>query len=149
MAKKQPIVHVEYRTRDAGKLKHFYGSVFEWKFDDVMPGYTMFDAGNKELGGGIMHLGPDQQMPAGVSNYIGVKSLEETEGKITAHGGKILMSKQEVPGMGSFSVFTDVDGNFVGIWQAVDKKEAKKAAKAAKAEKKAKKKEKKKSKKAA
>ncbi|HZS36021.1 MAG TPA: VOC family protein [Polyangia bacterium] len=145
MAKKQPIVHVEYRTRDAHKLKTFYGSVFEWKFDDVMPGYTMFDAGNKEIGGGIMHMAADQQMPTGVSNYIGVKSLVDTEAKINAHGGKILMSNQEVPGMGHFSVFTDVDGNFVGIFQELDKKTAKKAAKA---EKKAKKKEKKKAKKA-
>ena len=144
MAKKHPIVHIEYRSRDSKRLQHFYTAAFGWKFDEPMPGYAMFDSGNKEVGGGIMQLGADQHhMQPGVSNYVGVKSLEESEAKVLEAGGKVLMARQSVPGMGHFTIFTDVDGNMLGMWQPLDKKEAKKQAKAEKKARKAAKKEKK------
>jgi predicted enzyme related to lactoylglutathione lyase len=149
MAKKHPIVHVEYRTRDTHRLQHFYTSVFGWKFDEAMPGYAMFDSGNKEVAGGVMQLTPESHgMQPGVSNYLGVKSLEESEAKVVEHGGKVLMARQAVPGMGHFTVFTDVDGNVLGMWQPLGKKEQKAAAKAEKQARKAAKKEKKEQKKA-
>src|SRR5262245_753869 len=118
MGKKHPFNHFEFRTRDSNKLQSFYGTLFGWKFSDGGPGYTMISTGNDEVGAGIMQLGPDMaSAKPGLSGYIHVKSLEDTEARIRELGGNVLASKQEVPGMGHFSVFVDVDGNQMGVWQ--------------------------------
>jgi predicted enzyme related to lactoylglutathione lyase len=121
MGKKNPIQHVEWRTKDAKRLQKFYGSIFNWKFDDSMPGYTMIDHGSKDGGGGFFQLSPEMQIPIGITNYATVENLDETEAKIKAAGGNIMMSKQAVEGYGSFTVFTDPDGNSFAAWQAAPK----------------------------
>jgi predicted enzyme related to lactoylglutathione lyase len=148
MGHKNIINHIEFRSKDRNRLKHFYGELFAWKFQDFGDGYTVIDTGAKESGGGIMQAGEHE--PTGVVNYISVDDLHAYEEKVKALGGHIKMSNIEVPGMGHFSVFADVDGNALALWQAAaPTKDSKKAAKKAKkAEKKAKKAEKKAGKKA-
>jgi uncharacterized protein len=148
MAKKNPISHVEWRTKNADRLKAFYGAVFNWKFKDSgMPGYTMVDFGNKDIpAGGIFALG-DQPMPTGICNYATVDELGPHEDAIKGNGGTILMSNQEVPNVGWFTVFKDPDGNEFALWKQApppSKKQKKQAKKAAKKEAKAAKKKKKK-----
>ena len=52
-----PFVHVELNTTDPAKAKAFYGSLFNWKMEDVPMGpgatYTMVQPG-EGTGGGIM-----------------------------------------------------------------------------------------------
>jgi predicted enzyme related to lactoylglutathione lyase len=150
MARKNTFCHVEWRSKDAARLQKFYSSLFDWKFNETgMPGYTMADFGNKGLGGGIMQLndqGPP--MPPGMTDYITVEELAPYEEKIKALGGHVVFSNMQVPNMGAFSGFTDVDGNMLALWKPSepDKKAEKAAKKAAKAAKKAAKKEKKKKK---
>jgi predicted enzyme related to lactoylglutathione lyase len=159
MAKKNPLVHFEWRSRDAQRLKEFYGSIFSWKFEDPTPGYTMIETGSKS-GVGIFHLPPDQPIPVGICPFVEVDDLTAYEEKARGAGGNVVMSNQPVPGMGTFSVFTDPDGNSIGLWQTESpkkvrkaaqkaKKAAKKEAKAAKKQAKAAKKEAKKTAKAA
>jgi len=116
--------------------------VFDWTFHEAMPGYTLIEGV-----GGIFDA-PDPQMPIVITPYVNVRDLGETEKRITAAGGHIHKSKQEVPGMGWFTLFSDPDDNIIGIWQpmqgaaqkparkkvakkAVTKKSAKKTAKKA------------------
>jgi hypothetical protein len=56
-------------------------------------------------------------MPVGVTPYVNVTDLAEKEQRITAAGGRIHKSKQEVPGMGWFTIFSDPDGNMLALWQ--------------------------------
>jgi predicted enzyme related to lactoylglutathione lyase len=110
---KNVIQHVEWATRDPKRLQSFYGRIFDWKFNEAMPGYTMIDGV-----GGIAALSPEQQMPTGVTNYVNVDDLSAKEDLIRKGGGQIYKSKQEVPGMGWFTIFADPDGNTVALWQA-------------------------------
>src|SRR5215469_8046379 len=134
---KNLIQHIEWTTRDSNRLRNFFSSVFDWTFRDSMPGYTLIEG----LGG--IFDAPDPQMPVVITPYVNVKDLDETEKKIVNAGGQIHKSKQEVPGRGWFTLFSDPDGNIIGIWQpmmtAAAKKPARKPAKkaAAKAAKKA------------
>ena len=109
---KNVIQHHEWTTRDPKRLQSFYGKVFDWKFNEAMPGYTMIDGV-----GGIFALSQEQQMPIGVTNYVNVDDLSEKEDLIRKGGGQIYKSKQEVPGMGWFTIFADPDGNTVAMWQ--------------------------------
>ena len=113
---KNVIQHVEWTTRDPKRLQSFYGRIFDWKFNEAMPGYTMIDGV-----GGIFALSPEQQMPIGVTNYVNVDDLSAKEDLIRKGGGQIYKSKQEVPGMGWFTIFADPDGNTVAMWQPAKK----------------------------
>jgi predicted enzyme related to lactoylglutathione lyase len=83
------------------------------ELNEAMPAYTMIDGV-----GGIFALPPEQQMPTGVTNYVNVDDLDAKEDLIRKAGGQIYKSKQEVPGMGWFTIFADPDGNTVALWQA-------------------------------
>jgi predicted enzyme related to lactoylglutathione lyase len=52
-----------------------------------------------------------------VTNYIGVKSIDEYSTKIFQAGGKVVMAKKTVPGMGYFAICLDTEINSFGIWE--------------------------------
>jgi predicted enzyme related to lactoylglutathione lyase len=109
---KNNIQHIEWTTRDPGRLRSFFARIFDWEFREAMPGYTMID------GVGGIFAAPDPQMPIGVTPYVNVADLAEKEKRITEAGGRIHKSRQEVGGMGSFTIFSDPDGNMLAMWQA-------------------------------
>lgn len=111
---KNLIQHHEWNTRDPKRLASFYSRIFDWKFDDrKMPGYTFIDGI-----GGLFEIPPEMgEMPTGVVNYVNVDDLEAKEKLIRAAGGSIKKSKQEVPNMGWFTIFTDPDNNLMAMWQ--------------------------------
>jgi len=115
------IQHIEWTTRDPERLRTFFGRIFDWQFRDAMPGYTMIDGV-----GGIFDA-PDPRMPLGVTPYVNVADLEETERRIRDAGGQIHKSKQEVPQRGWFTIFSDPDGNMLALWQAMGKPPAARA----------------------
>jgi predicted enzyme related to lactoylglutathione lyase len=105
------IQHIEWTTRDPERLRSFFDRIFDWEFREAMPGYTMIE------GVGGIFAAPDPQMPVGVTPYVNVADLGEKEKRITAAGGRIHKSKQEIPGMGWFTIFSDPDGNMLAMWQ--------------------------------
>jgi predicted enzyme related to lactoylglutathione lyase len=119
---KNPIVHVEWWTRDPSRVRGFYESVFNWTFDDNMPGYTLINTGSNEGGGGIMPIQGEENSP-GIRPYVAVEDLAAYEERVRTAGGEIVMSRQEVPNMGLFTLVRDVDGNVFGLWQPVKRPE--------------------------
>jgi len=71
------IQHIEWTTRDAQHLRAFYSRIFDWKFRDAMPGYTMIE------GVGGIFAAPDTQMPIVITPYVNVRDLGETEAKVS------------------------------------------------------------------
>lgn len=113
-----PVVHWELWSKDPAKCSQFYAGVFGWNIQ-AMPqmDYHMVEAGGPGgIGGGIMkpQEGP---WPGNMSFYIDVPDLAQYRDKIKAAGGKILVEEQEVPGMGSFCLFSDPDNRVIGIWK--------------------------------
>jgi predicted enzyme related to lactoylglutathione lyase len=107
------IVHFEIPVDDLKRAKNFYSKLFGWKLEDV-PGmdYTMIDTYG--LAGGMMkRMHPDQQ----ITDYIGVPSVDEYSAKVEKLGGKILVPKKAVPGMGYFVVCMDTENNAFAIWE--------------------------------
>jgi len=113
----KPVVHWEFWSKDPAKVSDFYAKVFEWKIQDIPDlNYRLVDTGgNGGINGGIMkpQEGP---WPGNMAFYIAVDDLAAYRKKIVAAGGKILVEEQEVPNMGSFSLFSDPDGRVLGIW---------------------------------
>ena len=103
------IVFFEIPADNVAKMKDFYKAVFDWKVIDV-PGqdidYSIFhtvptdEKGMlKEPGvnGGLYKRKDPSQVPV---NYIQVESIEDYLDKAVRNGGKVLMAKMAVPGMG-------------------------------------------------
>ena len=112
----RPVVHWEMYAQDAGKTADFYKTVFDWDISPV-PGmdYKMANTGGQGINGGFMKQ--EHPMPNNLIVYIDVDDLDAYGKKIVAAGGKVILANQEVPTMGTFSLFTDPDGRVNGIWK--------------------------------
>jgi predicted enzyme related to lactoylglutathione lyase len=106
----------------------FYGGLFGWEFEDVMPPEApgrYFTA--RIRGGDVGAVGsiPDQMPPVAMWNtYIWVDSADETASKVREAGGKVVMDPFDIPGSGRMAVFTDPEGAFFCVWQAKEHKGA-------------------------
>lgn len=112
------IVWFEIAADNVERAKSFYGSLFGWKMDK-MPGpmeYWHMDTGGSDGSpdGGIMKRQKSQQ---GITNYIGVASVDEFAAKVEKLGGKVCMPKTAVPQMGYFAVCQDTEHNMFGLWE--------------------------------
>ena len=100
------------------RAKKFYGGLFGWKIDQ-MPGptdYWHLDTGGSEGApdGGVMKRQPGQ---LGITNYIGVPSVDEFVAKVEKLGSKIYLPKRAVPKMGYFAICQDTENNVFGLWE--------------------------------
>jgi uncharacterized protein len=131
------IVHFEIPADDVEKAKKFYTDLFGWKIEKLSVTddsrltsaataqpmeywiiTTTDDKGNQALGGGIMK----RQMPEHrVTNYIGVRSVDEYFSKVEKLGGKVIAPKHTVPGMGYFALCIDTENNAFAIWETDEK----------------------------
>jgi len=121
------IIHFDIPADDVEKLKSFYSQLFGWKIEKT-PGpmnyYMIQTVPTDENGmilragvnGGMMKKQTTDQKPV---NYIGVESVEEYSKKIKTLGGKIIVPKMEVPGVGWWVLAEDPEGNRFAILQEV------------------------------
>jgi uncharacterized protein len=114
----QPVVHWEFWSEDPAKISDFYQKVFGWQIRPIPEmNYRLVEPGGKGgINGGIMkpQAGP---WPGKMTFYIDVNDLDEFGRKIRNAGGKIVVEKMEVPGVGQFSLFEDPDGRVLGMWK--------------------------------
>jgi predicted enzyme related to lactoylglutathione lyase len=76
---------------------------------------TTDDKGNKApIGGGLMKRQEQHQQ---ITNFIDVNSVDEYSSKIEKLGGKVVVTKMAIPGMGYFAVCHDTENNSFGIWE--------------------------------
>ena len=76
---------------------------------------TTDNKGNKALTGGMMKRQMPQQQ---ITNYINVTSIDEYSSKVEKLGGKVVVSKMALPGMGYFAVCHDTENNSFGLWES-------------------------------
>jgi hypothetical protein len=115
-----PFVHVELNTTDTAKAKAFYGSLFDWKMEDVQMGpgatYTLIDVG-EGTGGGLMQH-PMPGAPSTWLAYVLVDNVNASTKKAQSLGATILKDVTEVPGRGWFSIVQDPTGAMLGLWKS-------------------------------
>lgn len=108
------IVHFEIPADDLQRAKAFYSDLFGWKIEGFQGmDYMMIDVFGAPGGGMMKRMHPDQL----ITQYIGVTSVDEYAAKVEKLGGKILVPKKAVPGMGYFVVCMDTENNTFGIWE--------------------------------
>jgi predicted enzyme related to lactoylglutathione lyase len=121
------IVHFEIPADDVEKLRKFYSKLFGWKIEKTpgpieywMIGTVPVDKKGMPIrpgvNGGMMKRQQPEHKPV---NYIAVESVDEYTKKIKALGGKVLVPKMEVPGIGWWALALDPEGNQFAILQSM------------------------------
>lgn len=117
------IVHFEIPADDIDRARKFYSELFGWeieKWDDPKANidYWMINTtdskGEKGVGGGLTKRMHPQHR---ITDYIGVKSVDEHSSKVQELGGKIVVPKTPVPGIGYFAVCVDTENNDFAIFE--------------------------------
>ncbi len=114
------IVHFEIPANDAERLSQFYSRVFGWKFErSPMPDmeYWMISTGpqGQSVGGGMYRrMGPND----GPRNYVLVDRIDPAIAEFKAAGGREVVPKAEVPGMGLSFIGADPEGNLIALWES-------------------------------
>jgi predicted enzyme related to lactoylglutathione lyase len=115
------VIHFELSADDPERAVKFYGEVFGWQTQkwDGPQSYWLLMTGDKEqpgIDGGLMKRS-DNPLPTSTINTIDVPSVDEYTQKITEHGGKVVMPKGAVQGIGYVAYCEDTEGNVFGIMQ--------------------------------
>ena len=119
------VVHFEIPADDFGRASEFYRSAFGWEITDVPDiGYAMLGTTPSDengsptesgsINGGMLKRDADRKSPIVT---IDVDDIEQALAKINELGGRMVMPRQEVMGMGYSAYFADSEGNLMGLWQ--------------------------------
>jgi len=119
-------------SKDPAGVSDFYAEIFGWKVRHHPElNYRIIETGNKMgINGGILKPDREGPWPGNQIFYVAVDDLAKYNRKIEKAGGRIHVEEQEIPGMGSLSLFTDPEGRMNGLFKPmVQAKKAKKAKK--------------------
>jgi predicted enzyme related to lactoylglutathione lyase len=115
---KHPVSHIEIPTANTGASSQFYNEVFGWQIaTNPTYNYTTFEAEGGLRGGFAAPTEPSYK-PDRLMVYLATDDIDATLATIEAHGGKTEHAKTEIPGVGTWAIFSDPAGNHIGLFTA-------------------------------
>ena len=122
------VVHFEIQADDLERAKAFYGSVFDWSFEDWGAvtgtpywGITTGPGDQPGINGGILQRPAPAPAPEqGTNGYVctmQVENYDVTERRILDAGGQVALPKAALTGMAWQGYYLDTEGNTFGIHQ--------------------------------
>jgi uncharacterized protein len=114
------VIHFEIPADDPERAVNFYSKVFGWKIDKYGGGamnYWLVTTGDDKEPGINGAIAEKDEFHPSTINTVSVASFEEAISKIEGAGGKVLMPKMAVPGVGYMTYCRDTEGNIFGIMQ--------------------------------
>jgi predicted enzyme related to lactoylglutathione lyase len=114
------LAHFAINADDIEVSRRFYENVFGWKFRPYgPPGFYQATAGDGGPMGALQsrrEIVPGAKM-LGFECTIAVRSVDETAAAIEAGGGKIVMKRVTLVGVGHLIFFQDPGGNIAGAME--------------------------------
>ena len=109
------LTHFAIHASDVERAKQFYSRVFDWQFGSY-PGASDFYQVHSSDGGNIgaiqaRHFSPIAAEVLGFECSIAVDDIDAATEKIEKAGGKVLLPKSEIGGVGWVAKFADTEGN--------------------------------------
>ena len=108
----RPVILWEIGARDAAELRRFYAALFDWDITGDAE-YGLVSPVDGGIGGGILQT--SQDMPSYVTFYVGVDDMESVLARAADLGGTALVTPTPIPGIGAFAMFSDPEGNVIGL----------------------------------
>jgi uncharacterized protein len=118
---------VDASEPDPDAAVEFYGGLFGWEFEDVMPPDSESKYFIARLGGDVAAVGsiPEAASPTAMWNtYFWVDSADETASEVRDAGGGVVIEPFDVMESGRMAVFADPEGAAFCVWQAKEHKGA-------------------------
>ncbi|MGD2147391.1 MAG: VOC family protein [Anaerolineae bacterium] len=109
---KHTIVHFDIPADDFKRAKAFHSNLFGWEFaaPPGFPHYWMFLTGDPEANAGGVLMARESPEQVDLVDYFGVESVEDTVAKVVELGGRVVVPKQAVPGIGWMAHFSTPKG---------------------------------------
>jgi uncharacterized protein len=107
------IAHFEVGSADFERLLRFYGELFDWRVERTADTLAIVDT---RSGGGVNGaIGRSGDGTPWVSFYVGVEDPQAALRRAEALGGTTMLDVVEIPDLLTFAMFSDPDGNLVGL----------------------------------
>lgn len=112
------LAHFAINADNLDRARAFYEKVFGWKFAAWgPPGFYQIEGsgvmgalqGRRELKQGVRTIG--------FECTIGVPSIDKVEAAVKAGGGKVVLERSVIVGVGTLMFFEDPEGNVFGAMQ--------------------------------
>lgn len=110
------ITHIDIPVADLVAAAGFYSALFGWSIAEPpgLEGYPMWSAPNGISGGG---LAPREEGFTQPRSYVEVDSIEVALKVAVDNGGRVLREKAPIDDKSWWAVFSDPDGNAVGLYE--------------------------------
>jgi uncharacterized protein len=114
------LAHFAINADDLDQSRTFYANVFGWKFTAWgPPGFYQIEIPGSAVRGALQkrrELVPGQKT-LGLEGTFSVDSIDATERAVLAAGGKVLLARSVITGVGTLMFFADPSGNAFGVMQ--------------------------------
>jgi predicted enzyme related to lactoylglutathione lyase len=122
-----PIRHFAINADDMARAQRFYERIFGWTFQPWgPPGFYMIGMGaDSPVQGSLQgrrELAPGLRM-TGLECTFAVDDVEKVAKAVRANGGRILMERTVLTGIGELIFFQDPEGNVAGAMRYDEKAE--------------------------
>jgi len=122
------IAYFEIPADNVDRAKHFYQTLLGWKIAPVkgpamdrekMAAMEYNDITTGDAKEGTMNMGGmyKRQMGETIKNYVAVEDIDKVLANVEKLGGKIIMPKEMIRGVGLVAIIRDTEGNGIGIWK--------------------------------
>jgi len=113
------VIHFEIPAENPDRAVAFYKKVFGWKIENWggPANYWLITTGEDKEPGINGAITEKSEMVSATTNTISVQSIDDAVKEISQAGGKILMPKTAVPGVGYMTYCRDTEGNTFGIME--------------------------------
>ena len=112
------IIHFEISADDPKRASAFYESVFDWRINkwEGPVDYWLVSTDDRDqtsINGAIRQRMRNET----TVNTVEVPSIDEFTQRVVSAGGRIVVAKSVVPGVGYHAYCADTEGNLFGIMQ--------------------------------
>jgi len=113
------VAHFAINADDLDAAQRFYGEVFGWRFSPWgPPGFFHIRRADGSLPGPFGALQPRRDLipgpTAAVELTVAVEDVDRARAACTAAGGRVLMEKAVIPGVGELAFLQDPSGIAIG-----------------------------------
>jgi uncharacterized protein len=106
---------------DPAAAAEFYGGLFGWELEDVMPSSAPIRYYMARLPGGdvgaVSSQAEGEPRPATWNTFVRVDDADETAAKVRDAGGSVVMEPMDVGEWGRMAIFSDPEGAVFCVWQ--------------------------------
>ncbi len=110
------IAHVAINAEDVDAALRFYAALFDWEFREYAPGFHRAGLPDGRIAAVQQRrdLLPDAPT-TGLEVTFEADDVDAVATAVVANGGRILIEKAEIPGVGELVFFEDPGGNVAGV----------------------------------